>query len=62
MATKKPFPLRINADLLKAAQQWAADDLRSLNAQLEFIIREALYKAGRLKKPRIDPIEESADD
>ena len=52
MAKRKPFPLRINEDLLKAAQQWAADDLRSVNAQLEFIIREALWKAGRLKKSK----------
>ena len=51
MAKKKSFPLRINEDLIKAVQQWAADDLRSVNAQLEFIIREALWKSGRLKKP-----------
>jgi hypothetical protein len=50
MSKKKSFPLRINEDVLKAAQHWAADDLRSVNAQLEFIIREALWKAGRLKK------------
>ncbi len=50
MAKKKSFPLRLNEDILSAVQQWAADDLRSANAQLEFIIREALYKSGRLKK------------
>ncbi len=52
MSKKKSFPLRINEDLLKAAQYWAADDLRSVNAQLEYIIREALWKSGRLKKPK----------
>ena len=51
MSKKKSFPLRINEDVLKAAQHWAADDLRSVNAQLEYIIREALWKSGRLKKP-----------
>ena len=56
MSKKKSFPLRINEDVLKAAQQWAADDLRSVNAQLEYIIREALLKSGRLKKPKTKPI------
>lgn len=51
MAKKKSFPLRINEDILSAVQQWAADDLRSVNAQLEFLLREALWKSGRLKKP-----------
>ncbi|MBL4660048.1 MAG: Arc family DNA-binding protein [Alcanivoracaceae bacterium] len=50
MAKKKSFPLRINEDIITAVQQWAADDLRSVNAQLEFIIRDALWKSGRLKK------------
>lgn len=58
MAKRKPFPLRINEDLLKAVQHWAADDLRSVNAQVEFIIREALWKSGRLKKPKPKVIEE----
>jgi hypothetical protein len=52
MAKRKSFPLRINEELLKAVQGWAVDDLRSVNAQLEFIIREALWKSGRLKKPK----------
>ncbi len=51
MSKKKSFPLRINEDVLKAVQHWAADDLRSVNAQLEYILREALWKSGRLKKP-----------
>jgi len=58
MAKKKSFPLRINEDIIKAVQQWAADDLRSVNAQLEYIIREALWKSGRLKKPKTKPMVE----
>jgi hypothetical protein len=49
MAEKKAYPLRINADVLSAAQRWADDELRSLNAQIEYVLRDALRKAGRLK-------------
>ena len=51
MAARKAFALRIDEKTLAAMQQWANDDLRSLNAQIEFILREALRKAGRLPKP-----------
>ena len=47
--SKKAYPLRINADVLAAMQRWADDDLRSLNAQIEYILREALVKQGRVK-------------
>ena len=50
MSQKKAYPLRINAQLLEAAQRWADDELRSLNAQIEYVLRDALRKAGRLKK------------
>ena len=50
MNEKKAYPLRINADVLAAAQRWADDDLRSLNAQIEYVLRDALRKAGRLPK------------
>ncbi|HEY5971793.1 MAG TPA: Arc family DNA binding domain-containing protein [Pseudoxanthomonas sp.] len=50
MAEKKAYPLRINAEVLNAAQRWADDDLRSLNAQIEYVLRDALRKAGRLPK------------
>nr|WP_284698548.1 Arc family DNA binding domain-containing protein [Thermomonas mangrovi] len=47
--------MRINADVLAAAQRWADDELRSLNAQIEYVLRDALRKAGRLApKKRID--------
>ncbi len=51
MAEKKAYPLRINAEVLAAAQRWADDDLRSLNAQIEYVLREALRNTGRLKLP-----------
>jgi hypothetical protein len=51
MAEKKAYPLRINADVLAAAQRWADDELRSLNAQIEYVLRDALRRAGRLKPP-----------
>ena len=54
MAEKKAYPLRISADVLNAAQRWADDDLRSLNAQIEFVLRDALRKAGRLPKANED--------
>ena len=52
MATRKPFLLRVDRDLLDAVQRWANDDLRSLNAQIEFILRGALRDAGRT--PRLN--------
>ncbi len=51
MAEKKAYPLRINAEVLAAAQRWADDELRSLNAQIEYLLRDALRKSGRLKSP-----------
>lgn len=54
MSDKKAYPLRISADVLKAVQRWANDDLRSANAQIEYLLRDALRKTGRLKaaKPK----------
>ena len=49
MPERKPFLLRVDPTLLEALQKWAADDLRSLNGQIEFVLRDALTKAGRLK-------------
>lgn len=46
---KKAYPLRINEQILSAMQRWADDDLRSLNAQIEFVLRDALVKSGRVK-------------
>jgi hypothetical protein len=52
MAARKSFALRIDAKTYEAMQRWAKDDLRSLNAQIEFVLRESLRKAGRLKQPK----------
>ncbi|HET9048406.1 MAG TPA: Arc family DNA binding domain-containing protein [Chiayiivirga sp.] len=49
MSEKKAYPLRINAQVLAAMQRWADDELRSLNAQIEYVLRDALRKGGRLK-------------
>jgi hypothetical protein len=46
---KKSYPLRINEQVLAALQRWADDDLRSLNAQIEYVLRDALVKSGRVK-------------
>ena len=50
MAQKKPFVLRLDPEVLKAVEKWAADDFRSTNGQLEWIISKALKEAGRLKQ------------
>jgi hypothetical protein len=46
---RKPFLLRIDPSVLEAVQRWANDDLRSLNAQIEFLLRRAAQQSGRLK-------------
>jgi hypothetical protein len=52
---RKPFLLRINREVLDAVQRWADDDLRSLNGQIEFLIRRALQENGReVKRERKD--------
>jgi hypothetical protein len=48
---RKSFLLRADAGILEAMQRWANDDLRSLNAQVEFVLRGALRDAGRLPAP-----------
>jgi hypothetical protein len=55
VSEKKAYPLRINADVLTAAQRWADDELRSLNAQIEYVLRESLRKAGRLPAAKTPP-------
>jgi len=55
VADRKPFLLRIDRELLDAVQRWADDDLRSLNGQIEFLIRRALQESGRdVKRKRKD--------
>ena len=50
MAEKKAYPLRISPQVLDAVQRWADDDLRSVNAQIEYLLREALRRDGRLHR------------
>lgn len=57
-STTKSFVLRIDADTMNAIEAWAADEFRSTNGQLQWIISEALRKSGRLKKTN----KESKDD
>jgi len=47
MAEKKKFLLRIDENIYSALEKWAADDLRSINAQIEFLLKESLRKSGR---------------
>jgi hypothetical protein len=50
ISLRKNYPLRIDAEVLDAVRRWADDDLRSLNGQIEFLLREALRRAGRLNR------------
>lgn len=51
MAERRPFLLRLDPAVLAALQRWADDDLRSLNGQIEFLLRRALVDAGRAPRP-----------
>ncbi|MOA61441.1 hypothetical protein D3C78_1865860 [compost metagenome] len=52
---KKAFPLRLDPEIHKALEQWAGDEFRSVNSHIEYLLREALSKAGRLKRPGRPP-------
>ncbi|GLQ90044.1 Arc family DNA binding domain-containing protein [Dyella flagellata] len=58
-AEKKAYPLRISPVVLEAMQRWADDELRSVNAQIEYVLRSALHANGRLKPAKAKPL---ADD
>ena len=63
MAARKQYPLRIDPEIWAAVERWAADEMRSSNAQMEWILRDALRRAGRLPKKGLpagdDPGDES---
>lgn len=61
MAGRKNFPLRMDAELFAALERWAADDLRSVNGHIEFLLREALKREGRLPKKAVKAKEDKAD-
>ena len=48
--SKKAFPLRLDPDVYRAIEQWANDEFRSVNAHIEYLLRDALYRSGRLKR------------
>ena len=54
MAKRKQYPLRIDPEVWEAIERWAADDMRSANAQVEWILRDALRRAGRLPEKKGD--------
>jgi len=49
MSDKKPFVLRISADTMKKIEKWAADEFRSMNGQIEWMLNKCLKEAGRMK-------------
>jgi hypothetical protein len=54
MSERKSIVLRIDSKKLRALEKWAADELRSTNAQIEYILAEALQKAGRFRGNRVE--------
>lgn len=54
MGEKKSFLLRVDASLLDELKRWADDDLRSLNGQIEFLLRRALRESGRAREARVE--------
>ncbi|MBG0860338.1 MAG: hypothetical protein IQL11_12610 [Bacteroidales bacterium] len=58
MSDKKPFVLRIDAKKLRALEKWASDEFRSTNGQIEYILDQALRKAGRWKGRSVDSEDE----
>ncbi|MFZ0883589.1 MAG: DNA-binding protein [Candidatus Acidiferrales bacterium] len=60
MAERKPFLLRLDKATHDAVERWAADELRSLNAQIEYLLRRSLQDAGRLRRPAADASADAA--
>ena len=60
MAKKKSFPLRIDPKLYEVLERWAADEFRSVNSQIEFVLRNAALKAGRLPKANSETKKEAS--
>ena len=63
---KKSFPLRLDEPIFDLLKQWADDEFRSVNGQVEYLLREALRDAGRLKRPAtptaVEDLPSSPDD
>jgi hypothetical protein len=60
MNKKKSFVLRLNSEMYDALEKWAEDEFRSTNGQLEYIISDALKKAGRLPKKQVQDEQHAA--
>jgi len=60
MSEKKKFLLRLDESLYSNLEKWAAHDLRSVNAQMEFLLADAVRKAGRSKAEDADPSKDEA--
>ena len=54
MSEKKKFLLRLDAELYDALEKWAADELRSVNGQMEYVLKEAARKSGRIRDGQED--------
>ena len=52
MAEKKSFALRIDADTMKAIEKWAADEFRSVNGQIEWMLHQSLRQSGRIREKK----------
>jgi len=62
LAKKKAFAMRFSEPVMQAMQRLADDDLRSLNAQIEWVLREALKKSGRLRDEKVQPVAEAIEE
>ena len=62
MSDKKPFILRIDSRKLKALEKWAADEFRSTNGQIEYLLDQALRKSGRWKSIKEADLEEEKEE
>lgn len=54
MSSRKPFLLRIDPAVLEALQRWSTAEMRSLNGQIEYLLRDALLRAGRLPRESVN--------
>jgi hypothetical protein len=54
LAERKSILVRLQPELYQALQRWAQDELRSVNGQLEYVLRDALTRAGRMRRPQHD--------
>ncbi|MFC6230092.1 hypothetical protein ACFQI7_19925 [Paenibacillus allorhizosphaerae] len=61
MAAKKNFPLRLDPKLYEALERWATDEFRSVNSHIEYLLRDAAARAGRLSSGRAPAASSSSD-